>query len=355
MRPASLLPLLASIAYAQTPAPTNASGCPDSIGTDDHDLSGSFRQLRAPARNDRHAQFIDRMEKRGTGQSFVPMSTQNGMCLDVKDNRMQNGAGLQLWQCSGGGNQQWRIEGPLLQTNQDLCADIPNGVGYNGAPVQVYKCDGQNKNQLFDQIGSSLQWRGSPYCLDVKDGSFANGGQIQLWTCYPGSANQAFVLGQAQSQGTAPQGSSASTGATNFYGYNCISLDDFVRKYPVCAPYKGALQSAGADQGINPVFLGAIAMIESNCGEGLKNSPNAWAGPFQFMDDSATRFYVGAPPRDRTNFWDAAYGAARYFKALLAQTNGNLYQAMRNYNGDPANGGETHYQEWAAGFMGGYR
>lgn len=353
MRLLALLPPF--IAVARAASNGSDTGCPEGIGTDTHDMSAVFRQFRTPARNDRHAALIDRLDKRASGQAFVPYSTQGGQCMDVQNAHLASGSRVQLWQCSGGPNQAWRIEGPLVQTGNDMCLDVPSGNAYNGAPLQVWQCAGDNPNQHWSQIGSTLQWQGQngKYCVDVPGGNFNNGQMLQLWTCYPGSANQAFVMGQAQATGNAPQGSSASTGATSFYGYNCIGLDEFVQKYPYCAPYKGALQSAGADQGINPVFLGSIAMIESTCGEGLKNSPHAWAGPFQFMDNNAADFYVGKN-RDRTNFWDAAYGSARYFRALITQNNGNLFQAMRNYNGLPENGGDPNYQSHCAAFMGGY-
>ncbi|RYF47277.1 MAG: hypothetical protein EOO38_12470 [Cytophagaceae bacterium] len=287
--------------------------------------------------------------KRASGQPFAPFSTQNGMCLDVQGNRMQSGTAVQLWQCNGGqSNQGWRTEGPLFQTSNDLCLDVPYGNAFSGAKLQVWKCDGNNPNQKWNKLGDSLQWQGARgnYCLDVSNGFFKNGNMIQLWSCYPGSANQAFSsLKQASTGG-------ATSAATDFYGYKCISLDDFIKKYPWCADYKGAFQSAGANQGINPVFLGAIAMAESTCGAGLKNSPQAWAGPFQFSSNEAWSFY-GGRSKDRTNPWDAAYGAARYFNALLKQTNGNLYQAMREYNGPIGEGGSSSYQSDIAGFMAG--
>lgn len=287
--------------------------------------------------------------ERANGQAFAPYSTQHGQCVDVQNNRLSSGSRVQLWQCSGGPNQQWRVEGPLFQTGNDMCLDVPGGNAYNGAPLQVWKCDGNNVNQHWNRLGGTLQWSGSQkYCVDVPNGWFQNGNLLQLWTCYAGSANQAFASGS----GTTPAASAPPSGSTSFYGYTCIGLDDFVAKYTQCAPWKGALQSAGADQGINPVFLGAIAMVESNCGAGLPGSPNAWAGPLQFMSNEAWSFYGGSG-KDRTNFWDAAYGAARYFKALLVQDNNNLYQVMRDWNGPLDQGGSATYQQDAARFMAG--
>lgn len=324
--------------------------CADGIGDDKALLDApSWRRTKTQG-HDRHHDIAERLSKRASGQSFAPYSTQHGMCVDVQNGKLAPGSRVQLWQCSGGANQAWRIEGPLFQTGNDMCLDVPHGNAYNGAPLQIWKCDGQNKNQQWSQLGNSLQWAGAQqYCVDVPNGWFQNGNLLQLWTCYAGSANQGFTMNNGASAGVATSGS-ASAGATNFDGYNCVSLDAFVAKYPECSQWKGALQSAGADQGINPVFLGAIAMVESDCGAGLSGSANAKYGPFQFMDDGAWSFYGGSG-KDRTNFWDASYGAARYFNALLKQDNNNLYQAMRDWNGPVSSGGDPNYQANVAGYM----
>lgn len=289
------------------------------------------------------------MAARGVGDAFKMWKAQNNQCIDADG--LRNGARVQLWQCAGSDNQKWKLDGQMFKTANNLCLDLPNGRPFNGAPLQVWACDSKNGNQKWGKLGSTLQFSGSNFCVDVTSGWFHDGNPLQLWQCHVGSANQAFTQSGTATNKPAQSGGSA---ATNFYGYNCISLDAFVAKYPVCAPFKGALQAAANDQGINPVFLGAIAMIESNCGAGLAGSVNARFGPFQFMDDRAWAWY-GGQGRDRTNFYDAAYGAARYLKALIVQDNGNLHQAMRDYNGPIQNGGEPEYQNWAAGFMAGTR
>lgn len=292
-----------------------------------------------------------RLAARVSALGFKPASTQNNMCLDVKDNNLANGARVQLWSCSGGQNQLWRIEGPLFQTANNLCLDLPSGYAANGVKLQVWTCDGSNKNQWWSPIGSTLQWGGGgSWCLDVTDGNFNNGNELQLWTCYPGSANQAIKIQSGGNTDAMSQAEAAS--CTDYLGYPVISLEAFVQKYPECAPYEGALLGAGSDQGISPVFLGAIAMVESDCGAGLANSPNAWAGPFQFMDVGAANFYVGAG-KSVTNFWDAAYGAARYFHALLIQNGNDLNQAMRSWNGPVEWGGDPNYQSHVFAYMAG--
>ncbi|KAK1548187.1 hypothetical protein Q3G72_012754 [Acer saccharum] len=291
---------------------------------------------------------------RGSNDPFKAATlAQNNMCVDVRDNALKNGGRMQIWSCTGGANQQWRIEGPLFQTQQNQCLDLPGGLAFNGAPLQVWTCDGNNKNQFWTFQGNNLHWGSTNWCVDVAGGGFWSGNSLQLWQCYGGSTNQAITLsGQASGGGGNAQApAAANTGATNYLGYNAISLDAFVARYPECAPYKGALQAAGADQGINPTFLGAIAMVESDCSRGLQGSPNARFGPFQFMDDNAWAAF--GYNKDRNNFWDASYGAARYFNMLLQQERNNLWQAMRDWNGPVSQGGDVNYQSRTAAYMGG--
>lgn len=292
---------------------------------------------------DRHPALAERVAGLGYGSA----STQNNMCIDVKNSQLKSGAAVQLWQCMGGQNQQWRVEGPLFQTNNNMCLDLPNGWAYDGAPLQVWECDGSNKNQHWTQVGSGLHWGGGGnWCVDVTQGAFYNGGRLQLWTCYAGSANQAFNI--QSGAGGQPNTAAVTTDTTTYLGYPAMSLSAFVEKYPACAPYEGALQAAGQDQGINPTFLGAIAMVESGC----NNYPGNQYGAFQWMDASAALFYVGAG-KNIQNFWDAAYGAARYFRALLAQDNNDLWRAMRDYNGPIGSGGAPDYQSRVLAYMAG--
>lgn len=352
-----LAPVLTAALFTLGMADPSLADCPDGIGeTEDHLLPATrdaFRRTVPGGDQALHRRLaaklgVSRLAQRASGQSFAPWSTQNGQCIDVQNNNLNNGARVQIWQCGGGANQQWRLEGPLFQTNNNMCLDLPSGHAYNGAPLQVWQCDGSNANQHWSVIGSTLQWAGSSFCVDVTGGWFNNGNLLQLWTCYPGSANQAFSAAAAVNSGSTLTVSSS--GSTDFYGYTCISLDAFASKYPECAPYKDALRAAGSDQNINPTFLGAIAMVESTCNP----YPGNGFGPFQFMDNNAWNFYGGLG-KDRQNFWDAAYGAARYFKALLAQDANNLNQAMRDWNGPVGSGGDPDYQSNAAAFMAGTR
>src|SRR3954469_8361023 len=66
----------------------------------------------------------------------------NGKCIDVNgpefDGR-NNGARVQMWDCHGGPNQQWRVEGTAVIASNGKCLDVhaPDFEGRtNGGRVQ---------------------------------------------------------------------------------------------------------------------------------------------------------------------------------------------------------------------------
>lgn len=277
-------------------------------------------------------------------------------CLDVTNGDFANGTHPQLWDCSSSNtNQQWQLVNGQLQTSQNKCLDVVDGRNENGASVQLWDCVAGSANQGWQIDGVALKHTGTNFCLDVKDGAFDNGGQLQLWDCDGrpnGNQVWSFEAGQkdfaAAQTGAQTAVSSATTSATSFYNYAAISTDAFISLHPECAPFKDAVVAAAADQGLNAVFLLAIAETESSC----QAAPSNGFGSFQFSDDGAWNQFGGIG-KDRQNIWDASYAAARYFKYLLEQNNNNLDQAMRAYNGPLSQGGNPNYQKEVATWMSG--
>ena len=279
----------------------------------------------------------------GVNAHAANLQTRNNACLDVVDGRFSNGASLQLWGCANGSrNQQWELSGGQLKSN-GRCLDVKDGQVRNGGQLQLWECVPGNKNQAWEIAGQALRLRGSNMCLDVRDGQYGNGGQVQLYTCdFRGTGNQVWNFGGGQAQ-NAPR---ADTGDT-FYGYPAVSLDRFMQVNPMCAWIKDAVAAAARDIGVNATFLATACIVESSC----TDPANGW-GPFQFSDEGAWRAYGGAN-KNRRNIWDAAYGAARFFKDLLNEYNGDLDRALRHYNGPIQNGGnpryQTEYRIWMSG------
>lgn len=280
----------------------------------------------------------------GTAQAAT-LQTQRNLCLDVRDGRFVNGGSVQLWQCSGGTNQQWTLsQGELKVGNK--CLDVADGGAVAGSRLQLWDCVSGNNNQQWEVAGSAIRHKGTNLCLDVKDGSYANGSSVQLWTCdFRSTGNQVFGIAQVAQSSSAQ--STFSSGASTFYGYPVIGIDEFIAKNSECAWIKDAVVAAAKDLGLNATFLATACIVESSC-----TDPSNGFGPFQFSDDGAWNQYGGSG-KNRRNVWDAAYGAARYFKDLLSQNNGNLDAALRAYNGPLSQGGNPNYQKeyrcWMSG------
>jgi len=127
----------------------------------------------------------------------------SGKCLDVEDRSIRDGAKVQQWSCSGGGNQRWDVferdrgyysiisqgSGKALEvadnSNQD--GGIAQQNRYSGRDHQLWRLDraGDNRYRLVSV--------GSGKCLDVFDASRADGAKVQQWAC-SGGRNQAWLL-----------------------------------------------------------------------------------------------------------------------------------------------------------------
>src|SRR5205085_5304224 len=115
-----------------------------------------------------------------------------------------NGGHVQLWDCSGGPNQQWRRQpldggwGPRptpsepvsLTTQNGKCLAVPPQEleqRQNGTRVVAWDCSGRPHQQWRLQGAAVMATNGK--CLDVNGAEFdsrANGGRVQLWDCHGG-------------------------------------------------------------------------------------------------------------------------------------------------------------------------
>lgn len=275
------------------------------------------------------------------------ISSRNNKCLDVKDGRFVNGGQVQLWDCAqGSANQAWALTGGQLKVG-NKCLDVVDGRVGNGARLQLWDCFQGSANQAFEWAGSNLRKVGSNFCVDVTDGKYNNGQGLQLYACdFRGVSNQVFAASGSNEPRSGGDGGSTAGGATTFYGYYAISLDDFMAKNPMCRWIKDAVLAASKDQGINATFLATACIVESSC----TVPSNGW-GPWQFSDEGAWREY--GLSKNRQDVWDSAFAAARFFKDLLRQYNNNLDAALRHYNGPIANGGNPRYQDEYRAWMSG--
>ena len=131
------------------------------------------------------------------------LNVNSGKCLDVEGRSLRDGAPVQQWSCSSGGNQQW----DLIERGRNTYAIISKGSGKALEVADNANADGGLVQQNRDTRRNHQLWRlerssgnvyrivavGSGKCLDVFDASRADGAKVQQWSCSNGQ-NQAWVL-----------------------------------------------------------------------------------------------------------------------------------------------------------------
>jgi hypothetical protein len=73
---------------------------------------------------------------------------QSGRCADVPNSSTVNGTQVQLYDCSGGGNQQWTsTSSKQLAVYGNKCLDANAKGTTNGTAVIIWDCNGQTNQQ----------------------------------------------------------------------------------------------------------------------------------------------------------------------------------------------------------------
>jgi alpha-galactosidase len=125
-----------------------------------------------------------------TGSSLV--SAASGRCLDVPNSSTANGTQPVIWDCNGGANQRWTVNGATLQA-LGKCLDAPLGATA-GAKAQLWDCNGGTNQQWTLNADGTIRGTASGLCLDVDHNLTANGTVVLLWTC-TAAANQRWTRG----------------------------------------------------------------------------------------------------------------------------------------------------------------
>ncbi|MGI5175250.1 glycoside hydrolase family 27 protein [Dactylosporangium sp. CA-152071] len=133
----------------------------------------------------------------GGGTSTPPagstlVSAASGRCLDVPNSSTANGTQPVIWDCNGGTNQRWTVDGQTIQA-LGKCLDAPVNATA-GAKAQLWDCNGGTNQQWTLNADGTVRGTASGLCLDVDHNLTANGTVVLLWTC-TAAANQRWTRG----------------------------------------------------------------------------------------------------------------------------------------------------------------
>ena len=110
-------------------------------------------------------------------------------CVDDSAFSTANGNKIQMWDCTGGINQQWTVEPDGTLQVYGKCMDITGANYGNGTLIELWDCNG-GANQQWKATNGTLVNPASGKCLDDPGSNTANGTQLVLWTCNGGSNQQ---------------------------------------------------------------------------------------------------------------------------------------------------------------------
>jgi hypothetical protein len=113
-------------------------------------------------------------------------------CVDDSAFSTANGNKIQMWDCTGGVNQQWTVASNGTLQVYGKCMDITGANYSNGTLVELWDCNG-GANQQWHASNGTLVNPASGKCLDDPNFNTANGTQLDLWTCN-GGINQQWTI-----------------------------------------------------------------------------------------------------------------------------------------------------------------
>jgi hypothetical protein len=110
-------------------------------------------------------------------------------CVDDSAFSTANGNKIQMWDCTGGVNQQWTVASNGTLQVYGKCMDITGANYNNGTLIELWQCNG-GANQQWQATNGELVNPASGKCLDDPGSNTANGTQLELWACNGGTNQQ---------------------------------------------------------------------------------------------------------------------------------------------------------------------
>ncbi|KAA2266618.1 alpha-L-arabinofuranosidase [Solihabitans fulvus] len=140
----------------------------------------------------------------------------SGRCLDVPNASQTDGTYLQIYDCSGGGSQQWTLTANgQLTVYGGKCLDVPGRATAAGTRVEIWTCNGGANQQWRVNSDGTVVGVQSGLCLDVTGAGTANGSAVEIWTCNGGSNQKWTGLSTTTPPTTTPPTTTTTGGGGN--------------------------------------------------------------------------------------------------------------------------------------------
>ncbi|MFJ9154222.1 ricin-type beta-trefoil lectin domain protein [Streptomyces sp. NPDC102270] len=125
------------------------------------------------------------------------------MCLEVGNNKTDNGTPVQIYTCNGSAGQKWRIsdsDNALVHDNSGKCLDVPRADSANGTALRIWTCNGSPAQQWqYDTHGTTRLYNPvTANCLDLA--AYDKGRDTRMWDC-KGTDAQKFDIVPSGHQG----------------------------------------------------------------------------------------------------------------------------------------------------------
>jgi hypothetical protein len=120
----------------------------------------------------------------GGGTTSALRNDNAGRCLDVPNVSQTNGTQVALWDCNGGGNQQWTVNSARqVQVYGTKCLDAEGAGTAAGTRVIIWDCTGGTNQQWNVNTDSTITGVQSGLCLGPNGAGTANSTPVTLQTC----------------------------------------------------------------------------------------------------------------------------------------------------------------------------
>jgi glucosylceramidase len=115
-----------------------------------------------------------------------------GKCVDAAGGNSANGTPVQLYDCNSTVAQRWTMAADGTVRALGKCLDVTDRSTADGAP-QLWDCTGGANQQWVATAARDLVNPAANKCLDATGQSSANGTRLQIWTC-TGTTNQKWTV-----------------------------------------------------------------------------------------------------------------------------------------------------------------